>query len=90
MFSNIAVEIPWTTLMAVCMFFCWYYPVGFYRNAEPTGAVHERGALFFLFVWQFMLFTSTFAFAAIAGVPTAETAGNIANLLFVVVVIFCG
>jgi ABC-type multidrug transport system permease subunit len=90
MFSNIAVEIPWTTLMALLMFFCWYYPVGFYRNAEPTGAVKERGALFFLFLWQFMLFTSSFAFAAIAGVSTAETAGNIANLLFVLVVIFCG
>jgi ATP-binding cassette, subfamily G (WHITE), member 2, PDR len=90
MFSNIAVEIPWTTLMALLMFLCWYYPVGFYRNAEPTEAVHERGALFFLFLWQFMLFTSSFAFAAIAGVSTAETAGNIANLLFVLLVIFCG
>ncbi len=64
MLSNIVVEIPWTTLMAVLMFFCWYYPIGLYRNAEPTGAVNERGALVFLFVWAFMMFTSTFAFVS--------------------------
>jgi hypothetical protein len=65
MLSNIAVEIPWTTLMAVLMFFCWYYPIGLYRNAIPTDAVNERGALVFLFVWAFMLFTSTFAFVSV-------------------------
>jgi ATP-binding cassette, subfamily G (WHITE), member 2, PDR len=40
--SNIVVELPWNALMAVLMFFCWYYPIGLYRNAEPTDAVHER------------------------------------------------
>jgi hypothetical protein len=27
------------------MYVCWYYPIGLYRNAEPTDAVAERGAL---------------------------------------------
>jgi ATP-binding cassette subfamily G (WHITE) protein 2 (PDR) len=31
--------------MAVLMFFCWYYPIGLYRNAEPTDVVHERMGL---------------------------------------------
>jgi ABC-type multidrug transport system permease subunit len=32
-------------LMAVFIFLCWYYPIGLYRNAEPSDAVSERGAL---------------------------------------------
>ena len=37
--SNIIVELPWNTLMSAIMYFCWYYPVGFYTNAEPSNAV---------------------------------------------------
>lgn len=90
MLANILVEIFWNTLMAVLLYFCWYYPIGLYRNAEPTNAVHERGALMFLLIWQFLLFTSTFANMVIAGVDTAETGGNIANLAFSLTLIFCG
>lgn len=89
MIANITVELPWNSLMSVIMYFCWYYPIGFYRNA-PTGHLHERGALMFLFVWAFLLFTSTFAHAIIAGIELAETGGNIANLLFSLCLIFCG
>jgi ATP-binding cassette subfamily G (WHITE) protein 2 (PDR) len=46
--SNIIVEMPWNTLMGVLTYFCWYYPIGFYRNAEPTGQVASRGGLMFL------------------------------------------
>jgi ATP-binding cassette, subfamily G (WHITE), member 2, PDR len=28
MFANITVELPWNTLMAVIIFFCFYYPIG--------------------------------------------------------------
>ena len=61
--SNMLAEIPWTGLMAAPIFFCLYYPVGLYRNAETTGseAVYERGALFFLLTLSFLLFTCTFA-----------------------------
>lgn len=90
MLSNILVEIPWNSLMAVIIFFCWYYPIGLYRNAEPTGAVTERGGLFFLFVWQFLLFTSTFTSMVISAIETAETGGNIANLMFTLCLVFCG
>lgn len=88
--SNIAVEIPWNSLMAVIMFVSWYYPIGLYRNAQPTDTVTERSGLMFLFIWQFMLFTSTFTDLVVAGIETAETAGNIAQLLFSLTLIFCG
>jgi ATP-binding cassette, subfamily G (WHITE), member 2, PDR len=88
--SNVVVELPWNTLMAVIVFFCWYYPIGMYRNAIPDGQVHERGALMFLLVWAFLMFTSTFTHMVVAGIETAETAGNIAQLLFSLTLIFCG
>lgn len=90
MFANIIVELPWNTLAAVIIFFCFYYPIGLYNNAVPTHAVTLRGAEFFLFVWQFLLFTSTFTTMMIAGIADAETGGNIANLLFSLSLIFCG
>ncbi|KAK5171353.1 Multidrug resistance protein [Saxophila tyrrhenica] len=90
MFANIFVELPWNSFMAVIIFFCFYYPIGLYKNAEPTGAVHLRGAQFFLFVWQFLLFTSSFTNLMIAGIADAETGGNLANLLFSLCLIFCG
>ncbi|OQO05241.1 hypothetical protein B0A48_09008 [Cryoendolithus antarcticus] len=88
--ANVFVEIPWNALMGVIIFFCIYYPIGLYQNAVPTGEVKERGALFFAFVIQFLLFTSTFTSAVIAGIDTAEAGGNIANLMFSLTLIFCG
>ncbi|KAL2838015.1 ABC-2 type transporter-domain-containing protein [Aspergillus pseudoustus] len=90
MTANIIVELPWNALMAVIIFVCFYYPVGLYRNAEPTDAVHERGALMFLLILTFLLFTSTFAHMIIAGIELAETGGNLANLLFSLCLVFCG
>jgi ATP-binding cassette, subfamily G (WHITE), member 2, PDR len=88
--SNILVEIPWNAFMGVLIFFCWYYPIGLYRNAVPTDSVHERGALMFLFVLTFMLFTSTFTNMIIAGIESAEAGGNLAQLLFSLTLVFNG
>ncbi|WRT64947.1 uncharacterized protein IL334_001887 [Kwoniella shivajii] len=88
--SQITAELPWAFLMGIVMFFCWYYPIGYYRNAIPTGAVHIRGVLMWLYVEAFMLFTSTFAVMIVAGIDTAETAGNLANLMFSLCLVFCG
>lgn len=90
MAANIVVEMPWNTLMAVILYFCWYYPIGMYRNAIPDHQVHERGALMFLFLEVFLLFTSTFTHMVVAGIEMAETAGNVAQLLFSLTLIFCG
>ncbi|KAI8628388.1 ABC transporter ABCl1 [Xylariaceae sp. FL1651] len=90
MLSQIIVEIPWNSLMAVLMFFSWYYPVGLYRNTYQDGATAERGALIFLLLLEFLLFTCTFADMIIAAFETAEAGGNVANLLFTLCLIFCG
>jgi ABC-type multidrug transport system permease subunit len=57
--AQIFVEIPWQLLAALLSFVGWYYPIGLYRNAIAFHQVKERGALMFLFISQFMLFTST-------------------------------
>ncbi|WVR07313.1 hypothetical protein IAU60_004354 [Kwoniella sp. DSM 27419] len=88
--SNIVVEIPWSMLVGTLFFFCWYYPIGYYRNAIPTNTVHVRGALMWLYMQVFFLFTSTFATAIVAGMDMAETAGNIAQLMFSLCLIFNG
>lgn len=67
MIANIVVELPWNTLMAVFIYFTWYYPIGLYQNASATDAVALRGAQMFLFLWMFLLFTSTFSHMVIAG-----------------------
>jgi ATP-binding cassette subfamily G (WHITE) protein 2 (PDR) len=88
--SNIIVELPWNTVCAVIIFVSFYYPVGMYKNAIPMNQVTERGGLFFLFIWEFLLFTSTFADMMIAGIDTAEEGSNLANMLFSMCLIFCG
>lgn len=88
--SNTLVELPWATIAAGLLFVTWYYPIGLYSNASQAGALHERGALVFLLIWAFLLFSSTFAHMIIAGIPTAETAGNLGNLLFSLCLLFCG
>ncbi|KAL8693936.1 MAG: hypothetical protein Q9218_001350 [Villophora microphyllina] len=59
-------------------------------NAIPQHQVHERGGLMFLFLWTFLLFTSTFTDMVIAGMDSSETAGNVGQLLFSLTLIFCG
>jgi ABC-type multidrug transport system permease subunit/ABC-type Mn2+/Zn2+ transport system ATPase subunit len=90
MLSQIIVEIPWNTLMAVFMFFGWYYPLGLFRNTFMDGATTERGALVFLLILAFLLFTCTFTDMIIAAFETAEAGGNVANILFTLCLIFCG
>jgi ABC-type multidrug transport system permease subunit len=88
--SQIIVEIPWNSLMALFMFVCFYYPIGLDRNAQLNNEVAERGGLMFLLLWGFMMFTSTFTDFIIAGFETAEAGGNIANVLFMLCLMFCG
>ncbi|KAK0121069.1 hypothetical protein ONS96_011252 [Cadophora gregata f. sp. sojae] len=88
--SNLIVEMPWNTLGGIILYFTWYYPIGLYRNAQPTDAVTERGGLMFLFLWSFVMFAGTFTHLVVAGIETAETAGNVGNLLFSLCLIFNG
>ncbi|KIY50620.1 ABC transporter Cdr4 [Fistulina hepatica ATCC 64428] len=88
--AQITVEIPWQLLTAALTFFSWYYPIGLYRNGEPTNTVHERGVLMFLFIVQFCIFTSTFGHLAFAGIDLPEAGSNLASLCFMLCLLFCG
>ncbi|SPO03131.1 probable ABC1 transport protein [Cephalotrichum gorgonifer] len=90
MLSQMIAEIPWNTLLSVIMFVCLYYPVGFNNNAAITDAEVSRGGLTWLLFWQFLVFTSTFGHACISFVDTAEAGGNLANVLFMMCLLFCG
>ena len=69
---------------------CLYYPIGFNDNAALTGAEVERGNLTWHLFWQFLIFTSTLAHACISFVDTDEAGGNLANVLFMTCLLFCG
>lgn len=75
--------------MAVLMYFCWYYPVGFVRNTTVDDQ-QIRGFLVFLFLWMFMLFSSTFSHFAITWVEMPESAGVLVTLLWMICIAFCG
>ena len=88
--SNVIAEIPWQTLLAVVQFVTWYYPVGMYRNAVATDQLNERGALMFLIIWSFLVFSSTFSQMLGTIMPDAATGVNISALFWSLSLIFCG
>ena len=60
--------------------FTWYYAIGSYRNAIPTGPVTERGRPMFLLIWTFYLYSSTFVHMIVAAVASADI-GNMVTCL---------
>lgn len=90
MLSNIIAEFPWNLVCGVALYSCWYYPIGLWRNAEPSDSVSERGALMWLLIVSFLFFTTTFSHMVIAAIESPETGGNVANVLFSLCLIFCG
>ncbi|KAH7303672.1 ABC transporter CDR4 [Stachybotrys elegans] len=90
LFATITVELVWNSIMSVFSFLFWYFPMGMYRNAEFTDSVHSRGITVFLQIWAFFVFSSTFGHMIIAGIDTAEVAGGIVNLFFIMMVAFSG
>ncbi|KAL8826678.1 MAG: hypothetical protein Q9191_003653 [Dirinaria sp. TL-2023a] len=87
--SHILVEIPWQTLMSVMLFVCWYYPIGMHKDL-PIATASARSALVFLAIWSFMLFTSSLSLVVAVAIESAQTAVNIAQLLYSLSLIFCG
>ncbi|KAJ5153604.1 CDR ABC transporter [Penicillium coprophilum] len=88
--ASIFVELVWNMIMSVPGFFCWYYPIGFYHNAEPTHAVITRGGLMFVLILLFMMFTSTFSSMVIAGIENPDTGSAIAQTMFSMCLVFNG
>lgn len=83
MLSNIIAELPYQTLMSVLCFCCYYFPVGFEGGASRAG-------LFFAVMFAFFMFASTFGHLLIAAIDEPDTGGSLANLLFILCLIFCG
>ncbi|TID20447.1 hypothetical protein CANINC_003564 [Pichia inconspicua] len=88
--AQVTAELPWNLLCATVSYFCWYYPVGFYKNASATHTTAERGALVWLLLVGFFNYASTLGFACIAGIEKEENGANLANILFLMALEFCG
>lgn len=88
--AQVIVELPWNTVAALLTFFPFYYLIGMNQNAVATDAVAERGGLFFLLVWAFLMHCSTFTTMIVAAAATAEIGAILALLLFCFSLIFCG
>ncbi|KAM0343525.1 hypothetical protein ACHAPU_008420 [Fusarium lateritium] len=72
--ANILIELFWNSLMAVIMYLCWYYPVGFVRNTTPDDQaiggflidLHETAGVLTSLLWMLCIL-----FCGI-GVPRAD------------------
>ncbi|QSZ33671.1 hypothetical protein DSL72_005242 [Monilinia vaccinii-corymbosi] len=84
--ANIAVEIPYQILLGVMVFASYFYPIYTYDGMPAS----SRQVLILLLIIQFFVFASTFAHMLISALPDAETAGNIATLMFSLTLTFNG
>jgi ATP-binding cassette subfamily G (WHITE) protein 2 (PDR) len=84
--ANIVVEIPYQILLGIMVFASYFYPI-YTANGFPPSI---RQGLILLLLVQFFVFASTFAHMLISALPDAETAGNIATLMFSLTLTFNG
>ncbi|PQE29880.1 ATP-binding cassette transporter protein [Rutstroemia sp. NJR-2017a WRK4] len=84
--ANIVVEIPYQILLGIMVFASYFYPIYTYSGIPPS----PRQGLILLLLVQFFVYASTFAHMLIAALPDAETAGNIATLMFSLTLTFNG
>jgi ATP-binding cassette, subfamily G (WHITE), member 2, PDR len=88
--ANVVVEVAWSTLASLLVFFPFYYLIGMNKNGIPTGEAPQRNGLWYFIVWSFMMFECTFTDMIAAGASTAEVGAVVALLLFALSLIFCG
>ncbi|AOA62509.1 Plasma membrane ATP-binding cassette (ABC) transporter [Komagataella phaffii CBS 7435] len=88
--SQVVAEIPWMLVAGTISFFCWYYPAGLYKNAGHLDQTTERGALVWLLVVAYFVYTATMATMCIAGISVETTAANVAVVLFCMSLMFAG
>ncbi|KAJ8071471.1 hypothetical protein OCU04_001791 [Sclerotinia nivalis] len=84
--ANIVVEIPYQILLGIMVFVSYFYPIYTSTGIPPS----SRQGLILLLLIQFFVFASTFAHMLISALPDAETAGNIATLMFSLTLTFNG
>ncbi|KAI8954545.1 ABC-2 type transporter-domain-containing protein [Xylaria longipes] len=88
--ANVLVEAFWQTIVAVPVFAAWCYPAGLQRNGNSAMGTVERGAVSFLLIWLFNLWSSTISQAFAAGFQLARMAIQIATLFYWLALVFCG
>ncbi|RCK57807.1 Multidrug resistance protein CDR2 [Candida viswanathii] len=88
--GQITSELPYQIVVGTLAFFCWYYPVGLYANAEPTNAANARGVLMWMLITSFFVYTSTFGQLCMSFNELIDNAGSMAATLFTLCLIFCG
>lgn len=88
--AQITAEIPWNIFLGTLSYFCFYFPVGFYRNASATHQLAEREGLVWMLIVAFYIYSSTLGQACMAGVEAKENGSHMAMLLFMMSLNFCG
>jgi ATP-binding cassette subfamily G (WHITE) protein 2 (PDR) len=88
--ANVIVEAVWQTLTAALVFVAWYFPLGLWKNDNILMTGTERGGLAFGIIWMFFLFISTLSQGIGIAIQHAQTAVQIATLLFYLSLIFSG
>ncbi|EGW31336.1 drug resistance protein 1 [Spathaspora passalidarum NRRL Y-27907] len=88
--GQLSSEIPYQIVVGTLSFFCWYYPSGLYKNAQPTGQSEARGAMMWLLIVSFYCYTTTMAHLCISFIEKQENGANLAHLLFQMCLMFCG
>lgn len=88
--SQIIVELPWNFIAGTVAFFCYYYPIGFYRNASESHQLHERGALFWLWSTAYYVWIGSTGILANSFIEYDVTAANLATLCYTLALSFCG
>lgn len=88
--TQLTAEVPWNILLGTLSFFVFYYPAGFYHNAEPTDRVNQRGAYAWFFTCMFFVYVGTFGQLCISPLEIADSAGQVATLSFTLCLTFCG
>ncbi|CAK9441277.1 uncharacterized protein LODBEIA_P51460 [Lodderomyces beijingensis] len=86
--AQITAELPYQIVAASISFFCWYYPVGMYRNAGD--AVVQRGALMWVIMTLMFIYSSTLAQLCISFNQLADNAANGISMLITICMTFCG
>jgi ATP-binding cassette subfamily G (WHITE) protein 2 (PDR) len=89
--ANMLANMPWQFLLSIAIFLVWYYPVGLFNQGDSDSAgEHERGALMFLCVFAFMMFSNLFSALVVMAFGDAQTVVEITHLLYYLILIFYG
>lgn len=88
--SAIIVELASQTVIAVIAYVSWYYPLGLWRNALNQHELNSRSGLVFLLIWSLLILFQTLSQMLMTIMPDIPAGINMANLFFMLSLIFTG